>query len=253
MDLRLDGRVALVTGGSRGIGKAIASAFADSGAAVMIASRKQAGLEAAAAEIGGDISWHVANVADPASASDTVTATLERFGRLDILVNNAGTNPYLGPLMGITQAQMEKTVQVNQHSIVTWTQAAWHRWLQQHGGTVINLASIGGLGVEPGIAYYAVTKAAVIHLTRQLAEELAPGVRVNALAPGFVRTDMARVYWEGREDILARRTALGRIGEPADIASAAVFLASDAAGWITGTTLVADGGDLLASAKPSEP
>jgi NAD(P)-dependent dehydrogenase (short-subunit alcohol dehydrogenase family) len=219
----------------------------------MIASRKQGGLEAAAAGIGGEIAWHVANVSDPASAPDTVAATLERFGRLDILVNNAGTNPYLGPLMDITPAHMDKTVQVNQHSIVTWTQAAWHGWLQQHGGTVINIASIGGLGVEPGIAYYAITKAAVIHLTRQLAEELAPGVRVNALAPGFVRTDMARVYWEGREDILARRTALGRIGEPADVASAAVFLASDAAAWITGTTLVVDGGDLLASAKPSEP
>jgi NAD(P)-dependent dehydrogenase (short-subunit alcohol dehydrogenase family) len=252
MDLRLDGRVALVTGGSRGIGRAIAAAFVASGAAVMIASRKEASLRATAAEIGGEIAWHVANVADPASASDTVAATLERFGRLDILVNNAGTNPHLGPLMEITPAQMDKTVQVNQHSIVTWTQAAWQWWLREHGGTVINIASIGGLGVEPGIAYYAVTKAAVIHLTRQLAQELAPGVRVNALAPGFVRTDMARVYWEGREDILARRTALGRIGEPDDVASAAVFLASDAASWITGTTLVVDGGDLLASAKPSD-
>jgi NAD(P)-dependent dehydrogenase (short-subunit alcohol dehydrogenase family) len=250
MDLRLDGKVAIVTGGSRGIGKAIAAAFVASGAAVMIASRKQPSLEAAAAEIGGDVAWQVANAGNPEDATATVAATLERFGRLDILVNNAGTSPHLGPLMEITPAQMDKTVQVNQQAIITWTQAAWRAWLRDHGGVVINLSSIGGLGVEPGIGYYATTKAAVIHITRHLAEELAPGVRVNAIAPGFVTTDMARAFWEGREEVLARRTALGRLGRPGDIAAAAVFLASDAASWITGTTMVVDGGDLLATAKP---
>jgi len=246
MDLRLDGKAALVTGGSRGIGRAIAAAFAASGARVMISSRKAEALEKAAAEIPGEVAWFAANAGDPDGAAACVAATMERFGSVDILVNNAATNPYLGPLISIDASRAGKIHQVNQWAVVSWTQLVWDAWMSEHGGAIINLASIGGIAVEPAIAYYNATKAAVIHLTKHLASELGPGVRVNALAPGLVRTDLARALWEGYGDQIAARLPLRRLGEPDDIAGAAVFLASDAAGWITGTTLVIDGGALVA-------
>ncbi|MDQ1440118.1 MAG: hypothetical protein QOG97_346 [Acidimicrobiaceae bacterium] len=245
MDLRLDGRVALVTGGSRGIGRAIAEAMAASGAAVMISSRKAAVLEQAAGEMAGEVGWFAANVGDADAAAACIAATVERFGAVDILVNNAATNPYLGPLIDIDQPRADKIVQVNQWAVLEWTRLAYHAWMRDHGGSVVNLASIGGIGVEPAIGYYNVTKAAVIHLTRHLASELGPGVRVNAIAPGLVKTDLARALWETHGQAIASRLPLRRLGEPSDIAAAAVFLASDAASWITGTTLVIDGGALV--------
>jgi NAD(P)-dependent dehydrogenase (short-subunit alcohol dehydrogenase family) len=250
MDLRLDGKVALVTGGSRGIGRAIATAMAASGAAVMISSRKAAALEEAAAAIegevaAGDVGWFVANAGDADAASACVAATLERFGAVDILVNNAATNPYLGPLIDIDEARADKIVQVNQWAVVQWTRLAYYAWMRDHGGAIVNLASIGGIGVEPAIGYYNVTKAAVIHLTKHLASELGPAVRVNAIAPGLVTTDLARALWESYGEAIAARLPLRRLGKPEDIAAAAVFLASDAASWITGTTLVVDGGALV--------
>ncbi|HEX3542125.1 MAG TPA: SDR family oxidoreductase [Acidimicrobiales bacterium] len=245
MDLRLDGKVALVTGASRGIGRAIAAAFAESGAAVMISSRKAEALERAAAEMAGDVAWFPANAGDPAAAAACVDATKARFGAVDILVNNAATNPYLGPLIDIDPSRADKIVQVNQWAVIQWTQLAYRAWMAEHGGAVINLASIGGIGVEPVIGYYNVTKAAVIHITKHLASELGPAVRVNAIAPGLIKTDMARALWETHGDQMAARLPLRRLGEPADIAAAAVFLASDAASWITGTTLVVDGGALV--------
>ena len=190
------------------------------------------------------MAWHAANVGDPDAAQGAVEATVERFGSLDILVNNAATNPFYGPLMDIDRARAEKTVQVNLEAALMWTQCAWRASMASHGGTVINVSSIGGLSVEPGIGWYNVTKAAVAHLTRQLAGELGPGVRVNALAPGLVRTDFARALWEQAGDAVARRLPLHRLGEPDDVASAALFLASDAASWITGHVLVVDGGAL---------
>jgi len=247
MDLRLDGKVALVTGGSRGIGRAIATRFAESGADVMLSSRKGDALVDAAASmqtLAGDVAWHVANVGDPDAARRCVDATVERFGSLDVLVNNAATNPYLGPLMEIDLARAEKTVQVNLEAALVWTQCAWRASMAERGGSVINLSSIGGLSVEPGIAWYNVTKAALVHLTRQLASELGPAVRVNALAPGLVRTDFARALWEQGGDAVAKRLPLKRLGEPDDIAKAALFLASEASSWITGHVLVVDGGAL---------
>ena len=245
MELTLDGKVALVTGASRGIGRAVASAFAASGARVMISSRKPDALEAAAAEMAGEVAWHAANAGDDEAAAACVAATVERFGAVDILVNNAATNPYMGPMMGIDRSRADKTVQVNQWAVLRWTQLAWEASMRERGGSVLNLASIGGLSVEPAIGYYNVTKAAVIHLTRQMAQELAPAVRVNAIAPGLVKTDMARALWEPNEERIAKGLPLQRLGEPDDIASAAVFLCSDAASWITGHTLVVDGGALL--------
>lgn len=247
MELRLDDKVALVTGGSRGIGRAVAAAMAGAGASVMISSRKPEALAQAAQAIDGKVEWFAANAGDPEAAQACVAATVERLGGLDILVNNAATNPYMGPLMGLDAARADKTVQVNQWGIVMWAQTAWTAAMAERGGVVLNVASIGGLSVEPTIGWYNMTKAAVIHLTKQLAAELAPKVRVNALAPGLVKTDMARALWEPNEAGIAARLPLRRLGEPTDIANAAVFLASDAASWITGHTLVVDGGALVAT------
>jgi len=251
MELRLDGKTALVTGGSRGIGQAIAQAFVDAGASVMISSRKADALADTAAAIreanghrAGEVAWRVANAGDPDQAEACVAATVEQFGAVDILVNNAATNPYYGPMIDISTGMADKTVRVNQTGYLEWTQAAWRSGMSETGGVVLNLASIGGLSVEGGIGWYNVTKAAVIHLTSQLAGELGPRVRVNALAPGLVKTEFARALWEAGEESIAARLPLRRLGESEDVATAALFLCSDAASWITGHTLVIDGGAL---------
>jgi NAD(P)-dependent dehydrogenase (short-subunit alcohol dehydrogenase family) len=251
MELRLDGKVGLVTGASKGIGLAIAAGFAEAGASVMISSRKPDALEAAAASIepSGDaqVAWFAANAGDEAAPAAAVGATMERFGAVDILVNNAATNPYFGPTLGISASQMDKIHQVNQRAVVLWTAAAWEASLKERGGVVINISSVGGMGTDVGaIGYYNATKAAIIHLTHQLAAEMAPTVRVNAIAPGIVKTDFARALWEPDEAATARHVPLRRIGLPDDISGAAVFLASDAASWVTGHTLVVDGGLLVA-------
>ncbi len=246
MELRLDGKVAIITGGSKGIGKAIGGAFADAGASVVLTSRKQEALDAAAADIGNGAVGFAAHAGEADQAHAAVAFAVERFGGLDVLVNNAATNPYFGPLLDISESQMDKTVQVNQRALVVWTREAVAAGLgRRPGASVINIASIGGLSVEAGIGYYNVTKAAVLHLSRQLAAELAPSVRVNAIAPGLVKTDLARALWQEHGDAIAARTPLRRLGEPEDIASAALFLASDAASWMTGASMVVDGGALL--------
>ena len=245
MDVRLDGRVALITGGSRGIGLAIAQEMAASGARVMISSRKADVLEAAVATLDGEGAWFAANAGDPDEAAACVAATVERFGTVDILVNNAATNPYMGKTIDIDRPRLDKTISVNWAGPLTWTQLAWQAAMRERGGTVLNIASIGGMSVETSIGAYNATKAALLHLTRTLAAELSPGVRVNAIAPGLVKTDMARALWEPNEAAFAKTLPMRRLGEPADIGRAAVFLCSDAASWITGTSLVVDGGALL--------
>jgi NAD(P)-dependent dehydrogenase (short-subunit alcohol dehydrogenase family) len=245
VDLDLDGKTALITGASRGIGLAIASRFLEAGANVMLSSRTQEDLAAAAASLGdvGDsakVAWKAAHVGDGDQAQACVAETVERFGSVDILVNNAGTNPYFGPMIDIDVARAQKTFEVNQLAVLMWSSYAVKAGL---GGSIINVASIGGLGVEPGIGWYNVTKAAVLHITRQLAFELAPDVRVNALAPGLIKTKLARALWEGSgEKRISAHIPLRRLGLPDDIATAALFLASDAASWITGQTLIVDGG-----------
>jgi NAD(P)-dependent dehydrogenase (short-subunit alcohol dehydrogenase family) len=249
----LEGKTAVITGASRGIGLAMAARFLGAGANVMICSRKAddlAGAMAALVAEGADpsrVTWQAAHVADPAQAQACLAAAVERFGRLDILVNNAGTNPYYGPMIGIDVARAQKTFEVNQLAVLMWTSYAVQAGLR---GSVVNVASIGGLGVESGIGWYNVTKAAVLHITRQLAYELAPDIRVNALAPGLVKTHLAGALWEGpgKEDLVAATVPLRRLGVPDDIASAALFLVSDDASWITGQTLVVDGGS---TAQPS--
>jgi NAD(P)-dependent dehydrogenase (short-subunit alcohol dehydrogenase family) len=252
MELELNGKTALITGGSRGIGLAMAARFAEAGANVMVTSRKAdalaeavAGLVAAGAPE-ERVAWTAAHVGKPEDAESCVAATVARFGQLDILVNNAATNPYFGPMIDIDVVRAQKTFEVNQLAVLIWTAAAVKAGLR---GSVINVASIGGLGVEPGIGWYNVTKAAVLHITRQLSFELAPDIRVNALAPGLVKTALAAALWEGPgEDRIAAHIPLRRLGLPDDIATAALFLASDAASWVTGQTFVVDGGTI---AQPS--
>ena len=245
MNVRLDGRIALITGGSRGIGLAIAQQMAASGARVMISSRKADVLEAAVATLDGESAWFAANAGDPEDAAACVAATVERFGTVDILVNNAATNPYMGKTIDIDRPRLDKTISVNWAGPLMWTQLAWQAAMRERGGNVLNIASIGGMSVETSIGAYNATKAALLHLTRTLAAELSPGVRVNAIAPGLVKTDMARALWEPNEAAFAKTLPMRRLGEPADIGRAAVFLCSDAASWITGTSLVVDGGALL--------
>jgi len=246
MEISLDGKVALVTGASKGIGRAVAAELAAAGARVMISSRKAEALEEAAASMDGEVAWHAANAGEPEQAEACVQATVERFGGVDVLVNNAATNPYMGPTIDIDLSRYDKTWHVNTRGALVWTQLAWRLAMAEGGGSVVNVASIGGIAVEPSIGVYNATKAALIYLTRTLAAELGPGVRVNAVAPGLVKTDMARALWEPAEEAIARTLPLKRLGEPADIAHAVLFLASDLASWITGHTLVIDGGALVA-------
>ena len=245
MEIRLDGQVALVTGASKGIGKAIASTLAEAGAKVMLSSRKQDALEAAAGEIEGDTAVFAANAGDPDQARSCVEATMDAFGQVDILVNNAATNPYYGRTIDIDLPRYDKTHEVNLRGPLVWTQEAWKASMSERGGCVINIASIGGFQTSEVIGIYDNTKAALVHLTKVLALDLSPGVRVNAIAPGLVKTDMAKALWEPGEEQLAKGTPLKRLGVPQDIANAALFLASDLSSWMTGNTVVVDGGALV--------
>jgi NAD(P)-dependent dehydrogenase (short-subunit alcohol dehydrogenase family) len=250
MELRLDGKAALVTGASKGIGLAIATRFAEAGARVLISSRKQDALEKAAAGIRehhprAEVEVFAANAGEPDQAAACVAAAVERFGAVDVLVNNAAANPQAGPVVEADLGAFDKTVRVNYRGALAWTQEAWKASMRERGGAVLNVVSIGAMRVDPMIGVYNSTKAALVHLTHQLAAELAPGVRVNALAPGLVKTDFARALWEANEDGVARAMPLRRLGEPDDIAKAALFLCSDAASWVTGEVLVVDGGAML--------
>lgn len=250
MDLRLDGKVALVTGGSRGIGKGIAKMFVDAGAKVMITSRKADSCEEACAEIGEGAIFEPGHIGREEDTDRVISATISRLGALDILVNNAATNPYAGPMIDVDLPRWEKTLQVNLTAPLLWTQLAWQRRMKEYGGSVINISSVGGLSTNPILGVYDVTKAALIHVTKQLAAELGPGVRVNAIAPGLIKTDFAKVLWEGdRGDQVAKNYPLERLGEPEDIAGAALYLAAETGSWITGQTIVLDGGGLVGFAR----
>jgi NAD(P)-dependent dehydrogenase (short-subunit alcohol dehydrogenase family) len=246
----LHGKTAIVTGASRGIGLVTAQALAAAGANVVLTSRKQEAADEAAAQIVGSAIGLAAHAVDEDQARSCVDLTLQTFGSVDILVNNAGTNPAFGPMIKQDHGRFAKTFDVNLWAPLLWTGLAAEAWMGEHGGSVINTASIGGLGHEAGLGVYNTTKAALIYLTKQLALELSPKIRVNAVAPGVIRTRLAEALWKNYETHIAASTALNRIGEPGDVATAIVFLASDATAWITGETMVIDGGQRLGDARP---
>ena len=245
----LQDRVAIVTGASRGIGSAIADALAERGAKVVLSSRKQVDLDAEAERLNAvrpDAAMaFAAHAGKPEDLERLVDAALERHGRIDILVNNAATNPYFGHTLDADLGAWDKTFDVNVRGVFALTQLAVNRYMGEHGGSIVNVASVGGIRAAFGLGIYNVTKAAVIHLTKQLALELGPrGIRVNAVAPGLVKTRFAEALW-GNEEILSRvlqSTALGRIGAPPEIGRVVAFLASDEASFISGEVVVIDGG-----------
>lgn len=241
MEISLRGKTAVVTGASRGIGKAIAKSFVDAGAQVMLTSRKLDALQAAAKEMDGETDVFAANAGDIDQAQACIDATMKRFGKIDILVNNAATNPYYGETLGVDSARFDKTFQVNLKGPLFWSQAVWNASMQNNPGVILNIASVGGLRAEQGLGVYNLTKAAVIHLTSQLACELGK-TRVVGIAPGLVKTLFASVLIENFGDKLAAALPTKRLGEPEDIANMALFLCSDLASWITGETYVVDGG-----------
>jgi NAD(P)-dependent dehydrogenase (short-subunit alcohol dehydrogenase family) len=244
--LDLTGRTAIVTGASRGIGLAIAQALAAVGASVVLTSRKQDAADEAAKQVpSGQAVGFGAHATDEDAARACVDFTIERFGSLDILVNNAGTNPAYGPLIDQDHGRFAKIMDTNLWAPILWTSLAVKAWMGEHGGAVVNTSSVGGIAVAANLGVYNASKAALIQVTRQLALELGPKVRVNAVAPAVVRTRLAEALWRDYEEALSASYPLGRIGEPEDVASAVAFLVSDAAAWITGETLVVDGGALL--------
>ncbi|RZQ65740.1 SDR family oxidoreductase [Amycolatopsis suaedae] len=243
----LKDRVAIVTGASRGIGLGIAKALVERGAKVCITARKPEPLAEAVTELGGpDHAISVAGKADdPEHQRDAVATVMETFGRVDMLVNNTGINPVYGPLIDIEAGAAAKILGVNVLAPLGWTARVREAWMGEHGGSIVNVASIAGLHASPGIGMYGVSKAALIRLTVELGAELGPDIRVNAVAPAVVKTNFATALYEGREEEVASAYPLKRLGVPSDIAGAVAFLLSDDAGWITGQTLVIDGGVTL--------
>jgi NAD(P)-dependent dehydrogenase (short-subunit alcohol dehydrogenase family) len=247
-NFQLDERIAIVTGGSRGLGSAIAEGLAEHGAHVVLSSRKQGDLDREAARINqrypGSAVAIAAHAGREADLGDLVDRTMDRFGRIDILVNNAGTNPYFGPLIDAELAAWDKTFEVNLRGYFILTKLVHRAWMGEHGGAVLNIASAGGLRPSIGLGVYDVTKAGVIMLTRQLARELGGKVRVNGIAPGLFKTRFAEALWSNEAVVerVLQSNPMGRIGSPEEIAGAAVFLVSDASSYVNGQVLVVDGG-----------
>ena len=251
--VHVEGKVALVTGGSRGIGESIAKALGKSGAKVAIASRKIEGVNAAAERLraeGIEVEPYACHTGKTDQIEKLVADVAARFGKIDVLVNNAATNPHFGPMVTADDPAFDKTFEVNARGYFNMARAV-ARHLVDRGapGSIINISSIMGLGGAPLQGIYGMTKAAVVSMTQTLAVELGPsGIRVNAIAPGLVETRFAAALLTN-DDIMAResaRTPLGRYAQPDEIAGAALFLASDAASFITGHTLVVDGGRTIA-------
>lgn len=248
MDVSVEGKAVLVTGGSRGIGQATALEFLRSGAkGVTITSRKQENVDESKTEMveaGADpdkVLALAARVDDMDAANDAVRATVDAFGSCDILVNNAGTNPAFGNLMEVDLGALDKTWEVNLRAPLLWARAVYFGWMEEHGGAIVNVASVAGFRPSPFMGAYNISKAGLIHLTRQLALELAPDIRVNAVAPAVVKTRLAGALLVD-EDATASLHPLGRVGVPEDVARLIVFLGSDASEWMTGTTVPIDGG-----------
>ncbi|MBF6414015.1 SDR family oxidoreductase [Nocardia cyriacigeorgica] len=247
MSGRFAGKTAIVTGASRGIGLGIAQRLVDDGAKVVITARNQDALDAAVEQLGG--AEHALGVAgradDAAHQEDTVARAIETFGSADLLVNNTGINPVYGPMIDIDMAAARKIIEVNCLAALSWTQQVHKAWMAEHGGAVVNVSSVAGIRPAPGIGFYGASKAMLTYITQELAVELGPGLRINAVAPAVVKTKFATALYEGREQELAETYPLKRLGVPEDIAGAVAFLLSDDAAWVTGQLLVLDGGVTL--------
>jgi NAD(P)-dependent dehydrogenase (short-subunit alcohol dehydrogenase family) len=242
----MDGRTALVTGASRGIGLGIARSLVDRGARVVVTARKAEALAEAVEVLGGpDVAVAVpGHAGDPEHRATAVRTAIDTFGSLDMLVGNVGVNPVYGPMVDLDLDAFRKILDTNVVSSLGLVQEAWRAWMAEHGGSVLVVASVAGLKASPMIGAYGVSKAALINLVTQLSVELGPKVRVNAVAPAVVKTRFATALYEGREAEAAAQYPVGRLGEPADVGEAAAYLLGDGAGWVTGQTLVLDGGAL---------
>ncbi|MFF1718269.1 SDR family oxidoreductase [Streptomyces sviceus] len=242
----LSGKVALITGASRGIGYGVAEALVARGDRVVITGRTEDSLKEAVEQLGAERALYVAGKAhDEEHQTVAVERAMDAFGRVDYLVNNAGTNPVFGPIADLDLNVARKVFETNVISALGFAQKTWHAWQKDNGGAIVNIASVAGLAPSPFIAAYGVSKAALINLTQQLAHEFAPGVRVNAIAPAVVKTKFAQALYEGREAEAAASYPLARLGVPSDIGGAAAFLTSSQSDWVTGQTLVVDGGIFL--------
>lgn len=258
----LEGKVAIVTGGGRGIGRAIAQGFANAGAKVAIASRKMNDLEATAAEIkafGGEALPVQSHLGKMEEINKMVSTVLDRFGRIDILANNAGTTPAIGTVLDSDERLWDTIINLNLKGLYFSSQAVARIMKKQGGGKIINITSIDGFKPEPGASIYSISKAGVRMVTRAFAAELAPfNIQVNAIAPGPISTKLLDSHWfhllpeeaQKQKETMANMTPMGRIGEPDEIVGAAIYLASDASSYTTGTEIVIDGGVLQAFAVP---
>ncbi|MEU2032354.1 SDR family oxidoreductase [Nocardia amamiensis] len=244
---RFEGKTAIVTGASRGIGLGIARRLVDEGANVVITARKQEALDAAVEALGGpERALAVAGRADDvAHQAETVARAIDTFGGADLLVNNTGINPAFGPMIELDLDAARKIVEVNCLAALSWVQQAYRAWMKDYGGAVVNVSSVAGLKPAPGIGFYGSSKAMLTHITQELAVELGPNLRVNAVAPAVVKTKFATALYEGREDEIAAAYPLKRLGVPEDIGSVVAFLLSEDASWLTGQLLVVDGGITL--------
>ncbi|MFI9494858.1 SDR family oxidoreductase [Streptomyces halstedii] len=240
------GKVALITGASRGIGFGIAQALVARGDRVVITGRGEDALKEAVAALGADRAIGIAGKAhDEAHRAEAVERAMETFGRVDFLINNAGTNPVFGPMADLDLGVARKVYETNVLSALGFAQLTWKAWQRENGGAIVNIASVAGISASPFIGAYGMSKAALVNLTLQLAHEFAPVVRVNAIAPAVVKTKFAEALYEGREAEAAAAYPLGRLGVPEDIGGAAAFLTSAQSDWVTGQTLVVDGGIFL--------
>ncbi len=245
---RLAGRTAIVTGASRGIGHAVAARLLAEGANVVLTARKPDALAAAAEWLGGPdrVRWVAGSADDPDHQDETIAVASEAFAQpVTMLVNNTGINPVYGPLMDLDLGAARKIVEVNALAALSWVQKLHATGLGHRGGAIVNVASVAGVRAAPGIGFYGASKAMLIHLTQELAVELGPTVRVNAIAPAVVKTRFATALYAGREEEVAGAYPLRRLGVPEDIGGAVAFLLSDDAAWVTGQVLVLDGGLLL--------